>query len=60
MDSITALPITGNGYTAIIVFVDRLSIMVHYAATKTEFTAVDCAAEFVHDIIRLHGYVNSQ
>ena len=58
MDLITALPETGNGHTAILVFVDRLSKMSHFVATKTELTAVDYAALFRHHVIRLHGYVD--
>ena len=58
MDLITALFETGNGYTAILVFVDRLSKMSDFVATKTELTAVDCAASFMHHVIRLHGYVD--
>ena len=58
MDLITALPETGNGYTAKLVFVDRLSKMSHFVATKAEFTAVDCAALFRHYVIRLYGYVD--
>ncbi len=35
MDLITALPETSSGNTAIVVFVDRLTKMVHLAACKT-------------------------
>ena len=58
MDLITALPETGNGHTATLVFVDRLSKMSHFVAAKTERTAVDCAALFRHHVIRLHRYVD--
>lgn len=54
MDLITALPQTGNGYTAILVFVDRLSKMSHFVAAKTELAAVQCAASYMHHVIRLH------
>lgn len=36
MDLITELPKTARGHDAIIVFVDRLSKMVHFAPTRTE------------------------
>lgn len=58
MDLITALPETGNDYTSILVFVDRWSKTSHFVATKTELTAVDCAALFRHHVIRLYGFVD--
>ena len=58
MDLITALPVTGHGHSAIIVFVDRLSKMAHFTSKKTELNAVDCAAHFMHHVVRLHGCID--
>lgn len=55
MDFITALPLTAKGNTQIIVFVCRLTKMVHLAALPEEATALDVAKCFVHNIFRLHG-----
>ncbi len=40
---ITALPKTRQGHTAILVFVERLSKMVHLVSTVTHCTAADRA-----------------
>lgn len=55
MDFIVQLPKTKNGFDAIVVFVDRLSKMVHFAATTTQVTAKKTARLFRHNVVRLHG-----
>jgi hypothetical protein len=55
MDLITSLPTTRRGNDAIIVFVDKFSKMVHYAATTTTCTAVDVARIFFDTVVKLHG-----
>ena len=55
VDLITHLPPTKSGNTKIIVFVDGLSKMVHFAAKPTSFCAHDMAKWNLHDIIRAHG-----
>ena len=55
MDFIVQLPMTKNGNDAILIFVDRLSKMVHFAATNTTVTAEDTAKLFRHEVFRLHG-----
>jgi hypothetical protein len=55
MDLITKLPVTAAGNTAITVYVDKLSKMVHIAACKTEINAIDSAKLFMHEVHRLHG-----
>src|SRR3984893_10817976 len=55
MDLITKLPETTSGKDAIIVFVDKFSKMVHYAATTTTCTAVDVARIFFDTVVKLHG-----
>ncbi len=55
MDFIVELPKTPDGYDTIVVFVDRLSKMVHLQPTKTTATAIDIANIFFETIFRLHG-----
>lgn len=55
VDLITQLPETVNGNTCIVVFVDRLSKMVHFAAAPNNTGAYECANLFRHKMIRLHG-----
>ncbi len=55
LDLITQLPTSRNGNDAIIVFVDKLSKMVHYAATTTTCTSCDLARLFFDNVVRLHG-----
>lgn len=50
MDLSTQLPLTKNGHDSIIVFVDRMSKMVHFAATTNEVSA-----EGIASLLRLHG-----
>ena len=53
-DLVTDLP-ESNGFTAIIVFVDKLTKMVHLAGCKKEVTAMEYSQIFVDNIFRLHG-----
>jgi hypothetical protein len=56
MDLITGLPVTRTGQNdAIIVFVDKLSKMVHYAACKETVDAPAVAKIFFREVVRLHG-----
>jgi hypothetical protein len=55
MDLITGLPRTKRGHDAILVFVDRLSKMVHLAPCKKSVTALGCADLFFQHVVRLHG-----
>jgi hypothetical protein len=55
MDLITALPKSRAGCDAIVVFVCRLTKMVHYVATRTNVTAPQLAAIFMREVVRLHG-----
>ena len=55
MDFITCLSLTDAGYDAILVFVDKLSKMVHFVPTQTTITAEDFACLYVQNIIKLHG-----
>ena len=53
-DLVTDLP-PFNGYTAIAVFVDRLSKMVHFAPCTKEVDAQQYAQLFLDHVFRLHG-----
>ena len=44
-----------NRFTAIVVFVDKLTKMVHLARCKKGFTAMEYAQIFVDNVFRLHG-----
>jgi hypothetical protein len=55
LDLITQLPPTTSGYDAILVFVDRLSKMTHFAATHSSIDAEGVAALYVQNIFRHHG-----
>lgn len=55
MDLITGLPDTPEGYDAVVVFVDKLTKMVHLAATRTDADGTDIARIFMREVWRLHG-----
>ena len=56
LDLITGLPVTKQGNDACVVFVDRLSKMVHYAPCRKTVTAQGMAAIFVREVVRYHGW----
>jgi len=55
MDLITHLPCTTRGHTAIVVFVDRLTKMVHFAPSRDKLSALGYAELFMSEIFRRHG-----
>ena len=55
MDFIVHLPKTRNGHTAIVVWVDRLTKMVHFEPTYTSVTAEEVARLFLNTVFKLHG-----
>ena len=55
MDFIVEVPETSEGYNTIVVFVNRLSEMVHLQPTTTTATAMDIANIFFKTIFCLHG-----
>lgn len=59
MDLITQLPKSLRGNDAIAVFVDKLTKMVHIAATKTTVTAPQLAEIFWTNVVRYHGLPSS-
>jgi hypothetical protein len=56
VDFITCLPQTSNGNDALVVFVDKLTRMVHLVPFRREgFTSAEFGKVFVQEIVRLHG-----
>lgn len=59
LDLIVALPRTKSGQDAVVVFVDKLTKMVHYVATTTNVTAPQLSQIFMREVCRLHGVPES-
>jgi hypothetical protein len=55
MDLITQLPPTENGNTCIVVFVDKLTKMIHVVRTGPNYSAVILADINLQNVFRLHG-----
>lgn len=55
MDFITGLPCTTTGYDAVMVFCDRLTKMVHFAACTKTTDAVKAAKLFLDRVVAAHG-----
>ena len=49
MDLVTDSP-ESNGFTAIVVFIDKLTKMVHLARCKKEVTTMECAQIFIDNV----------
>ncbi|WVZ02924.1 hypothetical protein V8G54_023730 [Vigna mungo] len=58
MDFITALP-PAQGYSVIMVVIDRLSKFAHFLPLKQDFSSQQVAETFVQHIIKLHGFPRS-
>ena len=56
MDMITALPPSPSGNDAVVVFVDRLSKLCHFAPCKKTITASGMADLLLREVIRHHGW----
>ena len=55
MDFVFCLPIDGHGNTGIVVFVDRLSKMAHFAAVPDSIYNQGTAQLFIDRVFRQHG-----
>ncbi|KAJ9529550.1 hypothetical protein QJQ45_013935, partial [Haematococcus lacustris] len=55
LDLITQLPVSSAGNDAIVVFVDKLTKMIHAVPTTTSITAPALARLFFDNVFRLHG-----
>ena len=53
-DLVTDLPVSGR-FTAVAVFVDKLTKMVHFAGTTKEVTAMEYARIFIDTVFQLHN-----
>ena len=58
-DAVTGLPTTKRGHDAIQVYVDRLTKMKHFVATRKSDGAAQMARGFMHTIVRAHGVPES-
>jgi hypothetical protein len=56
VDMITELPCTEDGYDAILVFVDRMTKMVHFVPCKKTLDSKGFCQLFMENIVRLHGW----
>ncbi|KAJ9524507.1 hypothetical protein QJQ45_019534 [Haematococcus lacustris] len=55
MDLITQLPVTSAGHDAIVVFVDKLTRMIHTVPTTTTVSAPELAQLFFDSVFKYHG-----
>ncbi|GJP81964.1 hypothetical protein CLOP_g12093, partial [Closterium sp. NIES-67] len=55
MDFVTGLPAASSGNDAVLVVVDRLTEMVHFAPCRTTITSEETARLFISAIVNLHG-----
>ncbi|KAJ9526673.1 hypothetical protein QJQ45_017555 [Haematococcus lacustris] len=55
MDLITQLPVTSAGHDAIVVFVDKLTKMIHTVPTTTTVSAPELAQLFFDSVFKYHG-----
>ncbi|GJP43588.1 hypothetical protein CLOM_g3032 [Closterium sp. NIES-68] len=55
MDFVTGLPAGPSGNDAVLVVVDRLTKMAHFAPCHTTITAEETARLFISTVVRLHG-----
>ncbi|WVZ79447.1 hypothetical protein U9M48_027023 [Paspalum notatum var. saurae] len=58
MDFIEGLP-SSEGYTTIMVVVDRLTKVAHFIALRHPYTALGLARVFLDSVVRLHGFPQS-
>ncbi|CAI5472253.1 unnamed protein product [Closterium sp. Yama58-4] len=55
MDFVTGMPAGTSGNDSVLVVVDRLTKMAHFAPCRTTITAEDTAKLFISTVVRLHG-----
>ena len=55
IDFVTSLPLSDKGCDTLVVFMDRLTKMVHLVPTTKHYSAESCAELFVDHVFRYHG-----
>ncbi|GJP35936.1 hypothetical protein CLOM_g20472, partial [Closterium sp. NIES-68] len=55
MDFVTGLPVSASGNDAVLVVVDRLTKMAHFAPYRTTITVEETAKLFISTVVHLHG-----
>lgn len=55
IDFVTGLPLSDKGHDTLIVYMDRLTKMVHLVPTTKHYSAESCAEAFCDNVFRLHG-----
>ena len=58
MDFVTGLPLA-QGFSVILVVVDRLTKFAHFGPLPCQFTALKTAELFVDMVIKIHGFPSS-
>ena len=59
MDLIIYLPCTKSGHDAIVVFVDRLTKMVHFVPCTSDIGSQELADIFIDNVVKLHAFPTS-
>ncbi|KAL3681508.1 hypothetical protein R1sor_024464 [Riccia sorocarpa] len=55
MDLVCELPTTSSGYDSIVVFVDKLSKMIHMCPTRKDVAAPELAQLYLQNVVKHHG-----
>ncbi|KAL3699316.1 hypothetical protein R1sor_017338 [Riccia sorocarpa] len=55
MDLVCELPMTKTGFDSIVVFVDKLSKMIHLCPTRKDVSAPELAQLYLRTVVRHHG-----
>lgn len=58
MDFITRLPLS-NGFTVILVVINRLSKYAHFFTMKTDYTSKQVAEILIKNVVKLHGFTKT-
>jgi RNase H-like domain found in reverse transcriptase/Reverse transcriptase (RNA-dependent DNA polymerase)/Integrase zinc binding domain/Chromo (CHRromatin Organisation MOdifier) domain len=56
LDLLTSLPVTKDGHNAAVVFVDRLTKMLHWEPCTVNVTAEGVAKLYLQSVVRYHGF----
>ena len=56
LDLLSALPVTAEGYDSVVVFVDRLTKMAHFAPCRKKVSARQLSELYSREVVRHHGW----